>query len=139
MIPEPADPELLLFSAETPSSLNMQIRTHYDFYEASRARGADIAYTRAMRREALRHRAFSILHEGEFLSTSSSIESRAQPRSLVLVFSGQGAQWAGMGKELIQTNTEFRADIETMDEILGNLKKPPAWKILGRMRLSWYI
>lgn len=48
-----------------------------------------------------------------------------------MIFSGQGAQWAGMGKEMIQGDPEFRADIETMDSILRGLKCPPSWTIIG--------
>ena len=48
-----------------------------------------------------------------------------------MIFSGQGAQWAQMGNEMIHGNPEFRADIEKMDSILQGLKYPPSWTIMG--------
>lgn len=51
---------------------------------------------------------------------------------LVMVFSGQGAQWSTMGKELVLSNLDFRRDIEAIDSILQSLYHPPAWNIEGQ-------
>jgi len=55
-----------------------------------------------------------------------------------MIFSGQGAQWPGMGKELIATDPEFRKDIFAMDRILQGLKYPPDWTIESKESSSWH-
>ena len=50
---------------------------------------------------------------------------------VAMVFSGQGAQWPGMGRDLIRSNKAFLDDIRTMDRILGTLSHPPEWTIEG--------
>lgn len=47
------------------------------------------------------------------------------------VFTGQGAQWAGMGKELLQDFVDFHADIKAMDSALAQLPDGPPWTIEG--------
>jgi acyl transferase domain-containing protein len=48
-----------------------------------------------------------------------------------MIFSGQGAQWPGMGKELIENDDFFRKDISAMDAVLQRLEHPPNWTIVG--------
>ena len=67
----------------------------------------------------------------EFIETSAAVKTVGEAPSLLMIFSGQGAQWARMGKEMIHGNREFRADIEKMDSILQALKCPPSWTIMG--------
>lgn len=47
-----------------------------------------------------------------------------------MVFSGQGSQWVGMGKELILTDSSFRSDVVFMDEVLQRLPAPPDWSLV---------
>ncbi len=42
--------------------------------------------------------------------------------SLVFVFTGQGAQWWGMGKQLLEREPIFRQSIERIDKILADFK-----------------
>jgi malonyl CoA-acyl carrier protein transacylase len=49
----------------------------------------------------------------------------------VLVFSGQGAQWPGMAKELIENDKPFRDDLVKMDQVLKGLEFPPSWNLTG--------
>lgn len=73
---------------------------------------------------------------GKVIEASGTVKSPPGPsdRQVAMIFSGQGAQWAGMGKELLQNNTGFRQDVEAMDRILQNLKHPPSWTIMCK---SW--
>ncbi|GLA27452.1 hypothetical protein AnigIFM63326_004659 [Aspergillus niger] len=48
------------------------------------------------------------------------------PFPFVFVYTGQGAQWAGMGKELLSHSSVFRKTI--------NPKDAPAWTLEGILR-----
>jgi malonyl CoA-acyl carrier protein transacylase len=54
-----------------------------------------------------------------------------QQAAVVMVFSGQGAQWAGMGKELTQLGASVMEDVKRMDSALKKVKRPPSWTIKG--------
>jgi acyl transferase domain-containing protein len=59
------------------------------------------------------------------------MKATGQAPKVFLVFSGQGAQWPGMGRELIEGDDYFRKDIESMDGVLQRLEHPPSWSITG--------
>lgn len=48
---------------------------------------------------------------------------------LLGIFTGQGAQWARMGKELIQRVTAARNTIKHLDQCLSELPDGPSWSI----------
>ena len=50
---------------------------------------------------------------------------------MVFAFTGQGAQWAGMGTELMSHFDAFQRDIRTLDQILQEIESPPSWSIEG--------
>ncbi|MDO0938934.1 beta-ketoacyl synthase N-terminal-like domain-containing protein [Streptomyces sp. DG2A-72] len=54
-----------------------------------------------------------------------------RPR-IVFVFPGQGAQWPGMGRELLQSSTVFRATLERCAEIIGD--ETDGWSLLEALR-----
>ncbi|KAJ5084893.1 hypothetical protein NUU61_009472 [Penicillium alfredii] len=55
------------------------------------------------------------------LSSSVKVRSAVRKPSLGFVFTGQGAQWAGMGKELLQAYPVFRESIERIDRYLARI------------------
>jgi acyl transferase domain-containing protein len=124
-------PELLLFSANTASSLSEQIRRDQDWVRLNPALHSDMAYTRAFHREHLPHRAFSILDDGSFIQSAPGLKAPQGTPTVVMVFSGQGAQWPEMGKELILGDPDFRCDILNMDQKLKDLIYPPHWNMIG--------
>lgn len=75
------------------------------------------------------------MQPGKIIETSSAVKgsSKLSDRKVIMIFSGQGAQWAGMGRELL-TDRQFLKDIARMDTILHGLKHPPAWTILCKLR-----
>ncbi|KAL3301247.1 polyketide synthase [Colletotrichum asianum] len=63
-----------------------------------------------------------------------SVASGDEPKTLVFVFNGQGAQWPTMGKGLILKNAVFRQCIRDLDGALRKLKS--AWTIEGELLKS---
>ncbi|KAJ8066769.1 hypothetical protein OCU04_004157 [Sclerotinia nivalis] len=51
-----------------------------------------------------------------------------------MVFSGQGAQWPEMGRDILLKDPEFRKDIAEMGQILQSLIHPPSWTLAGKTR-----
>ncbi|KAI1333951.1 acyl transferase domain-containing protein [Xylariaceae sp. FL0016] len=48
---------------------------------------------------------------------------------LAFIFTGQGAQWAGMGREMMRESPDFAASIRSMDKTLRSLEYAPAWSL----------
>lgn len=114
-------------------SLKHQIELYKSYVYDHPDAVSDIASTLALHREKLPHRSFAIWKDGELLETSSLTKAAVSPPSLTMIFSGQGAQWPQMGTQLISTSASFRSDLEVMDGMLQNLKRPPSWSILGML------
>ncbi|KAI9040688.1 PKS-NRPS hybrid synthetase psoA [Aspergillus affinis] len=69
-------------------------------------------------------------------------DENRRPRILG-VFTGQGAQWPGMGQALMKRCALFRETIEVMEQALAQLPDPPKWSLKeelmappGKSRLS---
>ncbi len=95
---------------------------------------ADIARTAAVRRDHHAHRLAAVgatpadlaeslrgFHDGAV--SGSPLAHGAAPLTgapkLVLVFSGQGSQWAGMGRQLLAEEPVFRAKVDECDAVLA--------------------
>lgn len=94
----------------------------------------DLAYTLGARRKHLSRRGFLVKANAvspNVGAIKSSIASRAP--DLTYVFTGQGAQWAGMGRELMGFKS-FCDDIRSLDIVLQSLRKPPSWSLEGNQR-----
>ena len=123
-------PRLLPFSANHTNSLQKLLEKYQTFISRSNVSVRDLAYTLGARREHMLFKAFGVTN-GRSFEVSTVTKSNA---SLVpaFVFTGQGAQWPQMGKELMANYDDFRADIRTMDQTLSQLKQVPLWKIEGK-------
>ncbi|ORY71799.1 putative hybrid NRPS/PKS enzyme [Pseudomassariella vexata] len=66
----------------------------------------------------------------EIGTRSPAIEFDQNRRPRILgVFTGQGAQWPGMGQNLMKKCALFRETIEAMEQSLAQLPDPPAWSL----------
>lgn len=133
-IEDEGGPHLLLYSANTPQSLNKLADTYKEFVKTGAPNVKNVAYTLANGREHLPYRAFSIAKEGQ-LGPVSQVTKSGKALKVVLVFTGQGAQWAQMGKDLMHSNPTFSASIRLLDKHLQALgDRSPDWTIEGELR-----
>jgi len=137
---------LLPLSAHTPEALRLAASSYRAFLVGKGAAALhDICFTAAARRGHHDHRLALVgrtasdlidqlerflqgerLHPG---ATGRVIGGR-RPR-IAMVFSGQGAQWAGMGRELIEREPLFRETIERCDTLL---RAHADWSLLDELR-----
>jgi acyl transferase domain-containing protein len=123
-------PQLLLFSSHDQKALQKSIQAHEAYKEIHPKRLGDLAHTLARHRDHMAYRAFGIKSKGTPTHVSPSIKSKRIPE-LVFIFTGQGAQWAQMGKELIRDFPSFTQDLDRMQDVLARVPHPPSWRILG--------
>ncbi len=94
----------------------------------------DLAYTLAARRSKFFQLAFAVADAD---SPSSALDeatmtlgkSSPTAQSVGFIFTGQGAQWAGMGSQLFAEYDSYRRTIRYLDSILRKVPEPPDWCI----------
>ncbi|KAK8046024.1 polyketide synthase [Apiospora saccharicola] len=135
-------PSLLLFSAFSSAAVESHFNICKDTWGSQSENVpslSDLAYTLSSRREQKPYRAFAVTDNASTVEISSThLASEVAPH-VVWVFTGQGAQWPGMGVDLLEHNTTFRAAICRLDELLSTLPEPPNWTIevnAGELRKS---
>lgn len=134
-IADPTKTFILPFSASTRQSLEARIvdlakRIH----EGQRYDLGDLCYTLADRRSNLAEKGFLLASEAsirnEVALEKLNTLQQAQPLlKFCFVFTGQGAQWPQMGRELVDKSPEFAKTIEYLDSILRILPEAPSWTI----------
>lgn len=127
---------LLPLSANDRSALETMAR-NLSSVDLAGMNVVDLAYTLGERRT--KH-----ISRGYFLASQSTMEEDLQyenfrstrpggvPVNLPIgfVFTGQGAQWAQMGKELFEEFPTFKKSIMSLDSTLKELPHPPSFSIL---------
>ncbi|KAI4284877.1 MAG: hypothetical protein L6R38_001086 [Xanthoria sp. 2 TBL-2021] len=132
-------PQLLLFSAASAPSLK-KMTSGYEEWLNRRPDMADklddLAYTLANRREHLSHRAFKVVGGSDIPASTGKMSNQNAP-NLVMVFTGQGAQWPRMGRELLlREDLMFQKTLKTLDKYLQGITDPPAWTIEKELQKS---
>lgn len=127
--PGPRAPFVCL-SAKTEISREAQARRLQSWLRESGARHdvADIAYTALCRRNHFEHRVAFPAETRDDLAQGLAdfLDKRPSPRWYagtgtlsaerpVFVFSGQGSQWVGMGRELLAARPRFRDEVAAID------------------------
>ncbi|KAH3920303.1 hypothetical protein HBH56_002660 [Parastagonospora nodorum] len=131
------EPKLLVFSAKHPESLKRSAADHESYINSRPESINDMSYTLGVKREVLAHRAFCVTDgQGTFDLSRIQKSTLKSPPSIVFCFTGQGAQSAQMGKELIQNVPSFKKTIEHLDQVLASLDDPPRWKLLDELMAS---
>lgn len=124
-------PNLLVFSAKHPESLRRSVDNHASYLSSHTDSLNDMSYSLSTKRQPLSHRAFCIASEDNPLEPSR-INKTAENPNLIFTFTGQGAQWARMGRELILKELSFSDSISGLDKVLSSLPESPPWSLRGR-------
>ena len=95
-------------------------RTHHDYrmFLTGRSRAEMARHLRRLR------------HEDDHPTFSASSKPDDRERGLAFVFSGQGPQWFGMGRELLAEEPLFRAALEKCDALLRQYSN---WSLLQEL------
>jgi acyl transferase domain-containing protein/NADPH:quinone reductase-like Zn-dependent oxidoreductase/acyl carrier protein/short-subunit dehydrogenase len=125
---ENTEPQLLVLSAQSHDALKALAARYHDRMAAADVTPAVLANAIAAQRDTLDHRLALPVSDVATLSAALSdhaqgrdakgmvlanTNARAQP--VAFVFSGNGAQWAGMGRVALLANAHFRERIEEID------------------------
>ena len=129
---EKAAPQLLVFSAHQADSLKDRAAKILEYAQKKTDRLSDVAYTLGARRDTLRHRAFAVT-DGSGLAELSPVTKSKEAPAVNFIFTGQGAQWGGMGADLLNHYPSFQRDIKDMNAALQKLAHPPSWTIEGKV------
>ncbi|MDI1477097.1 type I polyketide synthase [Polyangium sp. y55x31] len=136
---------LLPLSAKSPAALRAHAAAVRDYLTNSQGDGSlrDIVYTASLRRAHFEYRlaavgrtreeivgALSAFTGGEASSGLAQGRSTPARAKVVFVFSGQGAQWLGMGRKLYEEESAFRSVIESCDALLA---PRIGWSILDEL------
>jgi acyl transferase domain-containing protein/NADPH:quinone reductase-like Zn-dependent oxidoreductase len=126
---------LLPFSARSAQSLQTSVDNHAKYLEDHGEHClSDLAYTLGNRRVHYEHRTFAITDGSDDLEPEPLTLVSAEESTVIFVFTGQGAQWAEMGKQLIEDFPSVRDNILELDQILAKCHEPPAWKVYEELR-----
>ncbi|MFJ5222639.1 type I polyketide synthase [Streptomyces sp. NPDC088400] len=107
-----------LLSAKSGAALEAQVDRLTSFAAANGHSPLDIGFALATERSAFDHRA-ALLATGD--SVTEAVRGTVTPGPLAVVFSGQGSQRLGMGRELYD---RFPAFAEALDTVLAELSAP---------------
>ena len=120
---------LLLFSANHKDSLKQVAENVEDYLGKHPDRVDDLAYTLAERREHLKLRSYCVVKDDASPFEVSPQTKFQGSREAAFVFTGQGAQWIHMGRQLLLNYQSVLDDIEAMDAVLCSLEHVPLWSI----------
>ncbi|WP_431772426.1 type I polyketide synthase [Streptomyces cucumeris] len=135
--PEVTTPAVVpcLLSGRTAAALRDQaVRLRARLDGTAGARPVDIGFSLATTRTAFEHRAVvlaadrtellagvsALIHEDTAPVVTGHAE-RVPTGRIAWVFPGQGAQWSGMGRELLDASPEFAASVDACEEALSGL------------------
>lgn len=128
---------LLTFSAKHPKALEMSAQKHEEYLTTHPDSLSNMAYTLNTKRVVHSHRAFCVTDGLDSFEISKILKPALGSKcDLVFVFTGQGAQWAGMGLELLRSDGIFKDTVDYLDAELSRLSDGPNWNMRGMYRPS---
>ncbi|KAJ5971601.1 PKS-NRPS protein [Penicillium vulpinum] len=137
----------LVFSANSEISLRSQIESYYHLLESpDRASPVDISLTLQSKRSqhAVRvafsgHDRASLLQsiQGSLTKEDSMgvrIDQKVDRPRILGIFTGQGAQWPTMGRELLRTSSVAQDIVQRLQGSLEKLPDPPSWTLADQIQ-----
>ena len=143
LAPEQVLPKLFVLSAGTKISLFAAIRNFNKWISihGSSKDLDDLAYTLSIRRSKLEWRySFVAKHYLDIMDATQEMkkDENAKKASLdsrvIFIFTGQGAQWHAMGRELITTCSQFRDSLSKSASMLQGLGA--SWNLIDELLLD---
>lgn len=128
--------QLLTFSANDRDALAQNVKAISDhlIHPAVNVALSDVAYTLSERRTRHFYKAFIVTDTTEFVAGSETgAKNRATPPRVGFIFTGQGAQWSAMGKDLLHRYPLAREVVSKLEAALQELPKPPSWSLLEEL------
>ncbi|RGP81853.1 polyketide synthase [Fusarium longipes] len=144
----------LVISAETEPSLATTVEKYADFIRLNPDINLEnLAFITQTRRSLFNKRAlFSGENRDKLLQLlENAVEtsktgaeigiqapqtSSSEPPAILGIFTGQGAQWASMGRAMIQASVQFRESIEKCEDALRGIPDAPMWSLKEELMAS---
>ena len=136
-------PLMLTLSAKSNEALQDLALKYNDFFASySEVSLADVCFSANTGRTAFNHRLAVVARSpeqmrsslgafaaGETVEVKGEVTSKKRPK-IAFLFTGQGSQYVGMGKQLYQTQSTFRKAIDRCAEILQPYLDQPLLEVL---------
>ena len=136
----------LTISASSEKSLINTVQQYSSYLKDKSLDLSDLAWTLAHRRSHLPQKiAFTGLSRDEVVAKMDKelkhvlekpdagfgARSKNSPQSarILGIFTGQGAQWSSMSRELLASSQSFKTSIQNLQRVLDGCSEPPAWSI----------
>ncbi|KAF5549422.1 polyketide synthase [Fusarium phyllophilum] len=143
----------LVISAETESSLATTVGKYAEFIRSNPyVNLEDVAFVTQTRRSVFSRRAFFSSENRdkllEFLDSAvetsktgaeigiQAPSSSSEPPAILGIFTGQGAQWASMGRTMIETSSQFRESMQKCQDALRDIPDAPMWSLMDELMAS---
>ncbi|KAK4458706.1 hypothetical protein QBC42DRAFT_19564 [Cladorrhinum samala] len=122
---------LLVFSANDEVSLKAYVKQliRHISNPVTTVKSADLAYTLAQRRTRHFFRAYAVSDGAMFKESQVVYGKLASAPRIGFVFTGQGAQWPQMGRDLIRNFPKAKETVRHLDQALQSMSDPPAWSL----------
>ncbi|KAL7916739.1 putative PKS-NRPS protein [Trichoderma velutinum] len=140
--PESIIPNPLLLSATSTSTLKRMLSNTRDFLASDRSTPLqDVLFTLGERRSQHAVRASFSGHSRERLIeklqialdddswTGTNVDAKVNQPRFLGVFTGQGAQWPTMGREILNSSPVAAETLQKLQDSLQSLPDPPSWTL----------